>query len=129
MQARAMLYASKAAVEQLHEGMAPYLRTEMHFYKPSLVRKHRLPRLPVPRDEQHFWLVHAASSSMRLQLGAKRLVIGVAMVFEHGIELTIFNDSYEQASNVSSTGAVACYKLYGTATDDDVWVLRVAKEF
>ncbi len=129
MQVKPMLYASRPAVEQLHEGMAPYLRTEMHFHKPSLVRKHRLPRMPIAHDEQHFWLVHAASSSMRLQLGKEQLVIGVAMVFDHGIELTIFNDHFEQACKVCSVGAVACYRLYGTATDDDVWVLRVAKEF
>jgi hypothetical protein len=119
----------KVAVQHLHEGMAPYLNEELNFYSPKFVRSIRPAPYLITQDEQYYWIVHAASSTMRVLRKDSGFVVGVAVVWAHGVELSVFTKNYQLAKEVNRIGAVASYMLCATSTPDDVWVLKVAQEF
>jgi hypothetical protein len=118
----------KVAVENLHEGMAPYLNEELNFYSPKFVRSIRPAPYLISHDEQYYWIVHAASSTMRVLCKEAEFVVGVIVVHQHAIELSVFTKHFELACQVNREGAVACYKMFACIAEDDVWVLKVEQE-
>jgi hypothetical protein len=118
----------KVAVEHLHEGLAPYLNEELNFYSPKFVRSIRPAPYLLTKEEQYYWIVHAASSTMRVLCKAAEFVVGVIVVRDQVIELTVFTKHYELANQVNREGAIACYKMFACIAEDDVWVLKVEQE-
>lgn len=119
---------SEVAVQSLHKGMAPYLNEELNFYSPKFVRSIRPAPYLLTHEEQYYWIVHAASSTMRVLCKHAEFVVGVIVVRSQEIELNVFTKHYELAGQVNRGDALACYKMFACIAEDDVWVLKVEQE-
>ena len=109
-------------------GMAPFVDDVMRITSPHVRRKAKRYLKPFEREEEFYWLVRSAINYM-LDIGRDcDVVIGIAVVRQSGVELSVFTDNYKQAEQVSRHGAIVCYQLTACACDDDTWMLKVEQE-
>ena len=122
---------SKCASLQFDAGMTPFLNDEMRVYSPVVYRGNKK-RRPFDRKYEHYWIVRAATNYFLQVAKNSDFVLGVAVVTEQGIKLSVFTSQFELARLVDRSNASATYMFYAAkAYDDDmgdVWVLKVVKE-
>lgn len=111
--------------------MAPFLDDEMRVYSPIVYRGNKK-RRPFNRKYEYYWLVRASINYLLVAGRNSDFVLGVAVVTDQGIKLSVFASQFELASQVDRSSASAAYRIYATKAYDeemgDIWVAKITQE-
>lgn len=109
-------------------GMAPFVGDLMRITSPQVRRSALRHRKPLVNKDEFYWLVRSTANYM-LHVGRGcDVVIGIAVVRQSGVELSVFTDNYKQAERVNRQGAIVSYMLTACTCDEDAWMLKVVQE-